>query len=150
MIVHDALGGRRIDLFIPFEAKVGDEVVRIATISFGPWKLDYTFGWKAGRWPSILKLMVALSEHKDEQIIRELREPDATRVLNAFMDLLPEDIRVDLRDGIIPVKPPEDEEEPVVQEPPADEPAIEEPPPMATDGIGLELDEQPQKTLRIA
>lgn len=114
MITLDKSGGRTIHLFIPFEYN-GKAVSQIA---LAPLRLGHVLRWNEGAWKTSIELMVELSG-VDEAVIRELRYPDADRVMEAFMALVTPQIREDITNGQIPLKqppawsdqPPPDEEE---------------------------------------
>lgn len=147
MIEDTKAGGRRVFLYLPYNG--------VEAITFGPWKLDHTLKWREGKFGSALALMVALSE-ETEATLRELREPDATRVLNALMDLVPAEIKEDMVAGTIPGQGIEarrdpDEEE-FVPEPPVVEDVVgdplehtDAPAPSDSNVLGFDLGEQKSK-----
>jgi hypothetical protein len=96
-VTHTKLGGRRIELYIPFEYN-GENV---DAISFGPWKLDYTLDWQAGKFTSFIGVMAMLAK-VDEKLIREVCEPDAARVIGAFIEMVPPEMREDIASGQMP------------------------------------------------
>ena len=99
MITHDKLGGRTVDLFIPFDHN-GKKVERIALAAF---RFGDTLRWTDGDFPTSLALLVELAG-VDETVIRSLRYPDADRVMEAFLAQLPADLRDDIANGRIPAK----------------------------------------------
>ena len=99
MIVMEENGGRTVKLFIPFEFN-GRKIDRI---SLAPMRFGHTLRWTAGDWKQSLDLLVELAG-VEEPIIRELRYPDADRVMEAFLAMLPPEIRQDIAEGNIPQK----------------------------------------------
>lgn len=87
-VTHDRKGGRRIELFLPFTF----EKKRIRSITFGPVRFDHMFKWKAGEIKDMVELMSVLSD-QPVALIRQIAFPDADRVLNVFIEMLPPDIR---------------------------------------------------------
>ena len=59
--------------------------------------------WAEGAWKSSFELMVELAGVEDA-VMRDLRYPDAERVMEVFLGMLPLDIRNDVVDGRIPEK----------------------------------------------
>jgi hypothetical protein len=99
MISMDKNGGRTIHLFIPFEHnKKKIESITLATPCFG-----HTLRWNDGDWPTSVALLVELAG-VEEAIIRSLRYPDADRVMEQFLSMLPPEIRNDIAENRIPVK----------------------------------------------
>jgi hypothetical protein len=117
MITDNKMGGRRVELFIPF--RVGDEDV--IAVTFGPWKMDYTLRWEKGEWVSLLAVMATVADVKEE-VLRELRSPDDERVISAFLGMVPPEVRNQVAQGMVPRRV---EEEPYegdeVYQPPAEE-----------------------------
>lgn len=95
--VHDRLGGRLIELLIPFEFQ-GRKIEQIA---LKPICFDHMLRWQQGAFQSSLALLVALSG-ENEATLRMVRYPDADRVLAAMMEMLPDAIRTDITNGVIP------------------------------------------------
>jgi hypothetical protein len=110
MIVHDKTGGRTVHLLIPFEV-MGK---KIESITFAPVRFGHTMRWGDGDWKTSLALLVELAG-VEEAVIRELRYPDADRVMEVFLGMLPADIREDVTNGRVPTKqePPPPPEAPV-------------------------------------
>lgn len=101
MITQTKKGGRRVDLFLPFS--VGDK--KITCIEFGPVTWGHTMDWQAGKYAKSIDLMLDLAQ-VDGEVLRGLMYPDVERVLTAFMDLLPNEIREDLAAGRVPGEVP--------------------------------------------
>jgi len=99
MITSDKLGGRTIQLYIPFEFNGK----KIESISLAPLRLGHVLGWNEGQWKNMIELLVALAG-VEESVIRELRYPDADRVVETFIGMLTPEIRTDIESGRIPVK----------------------------------------------
>jgi len=103
-IATDKLGGRTVHLFIPFEYNGK----RVDSITFSAFKFGHLMLWQDRRWQSMIELMTELAG-VDEAVLRELRYPDADRVMEAFMSNIPQEIRNDIVQGNVPLKrPPED------------------------------------------
>ena len=99
MIVHDKNGGRTVQLFIPFDYKGK----KIEAITFAPMRFGHTMRWAEGAWSASFGLLVELAG-VEEGVIRELRYPDADRVMEAFLSMMPPDVRSDISEGRIPQK----------------------------------------------
>jgi len=95
----DKLGGRTVHLFIPFEYNGK----KIDSITFGAFKFGHLLLWQDRHWPSMIGLMTELAG-VDEAVLRELRYPDADRVMEAFMANIPQEIRNDIATGNVPLK----------------------------------------------
>ena len=102
MIVHNKSGGRTIELFIPFDYNGKT----ITSITIAPLRLGHVIRWGEGAWKTMIGLLVDLAG-VDEAVIRELRYPDADRVMDAFMGLLTPEIRDDIVNNRIPQPLPE-------------------------------------------
>lgn len=90
-------GGRVIELFIPFETQGRKiEAITLKAVCF-----DHLLRWQRGQFQSSLALLVALSG-ESEAVIRMLRYPDADRVLEAMMGMLPDSMKNDIAGGVIP------------------------------------------------
>jgi hypothetical protein len=141
MITSNKLGGRTVELFIPFE-HAGK---RIDSITFGPFMLGHVLLWAEGHWASQFELMVELAG-VDEAVMRQLRYPDADRVMEAFFAVITPEIRNAIAEGRIPlpqepvtegeVKATNGSGQPIVSEPPM-------PPPLETHESAFDLSEEP-------
>ena len=109
MISMDRNGGRTVHLFIPFEFNGR----KIESIVLAPFRFGHSLRWSAGDWKEAVDLLVELAG-VDQAIIRELRYPDADRVMEAFLAAVTPEIRQDITDGRIPVK--QQREEPTAQD----------------------------------
>jgi hypothetical protein len=109
MITLDKTGGRTIQLYIPFEFNKR----KIETITLAPLRLGHVLRWNEGAWKTMIELLVELAG-VEEAVIRELRYPDADRVIDAFMALLTPEIRNDIVNGQIPLKAEDTDEAPRV------------------------------------
>lgn len=96
-VAYNRLGGRTIELLIPFEC-MGR---KIEAITLKPIVFDHVLRWQQGAFPSSLALLGALSG-ENESTLRMLRYPDVDRVLGAMMDMLPDGIRNDITSGVVP------------------------------------------------
>ncbi len=90
-------GGRQVRLYLPFSH--GGK--KITKITIGPSKLDHTMKWNAGQYASSIQLLCEMAG-ESEELIRQLRYPDAERVMAAFMANLPDVIRDHITSGTIP------------------------------------------------
>lgn len=88
MIINDKKGGRSIELFLPFD--IDGKTVEIIALS--PVTLDHTLRWKDGKFKNEIELLAELAG-VPEATIRQLRYPDVDRVMVAFFELLPMEIR---------------------------------------------------------
>lgn len=105
-------GGRRIELFVPFDF-IGE---RVEAIDIAPAKLDHLLKWQAGKYRTTLALLAELTGH-NEATLRQVTFPDADRMMAEFMVVLPEGIRADIQSGRIPVFDPDADPEPKVDVP---------------------------------
>jgi len=132
MIALDKSGGRRIELFIPFEY----EGMMVEVIEIGAPQFDHVIRWQEGEYKNALALLSAMSG-MTQLCLRKLRYPDAERVFAAFMDTLPDVIRADVQGGVAP-RAVEAGEEPSIS--PAQREAIERATPREDDdGGGFDL-----------
>jgi len=145
MISMDKGGGRTIHLFIPFEFK-GKTV---STIVLAPVCLGHTLRWAKGEFKDSNALLVELAG-VEEGIIRSVRYPDADRMMEAFISMLPPDIRQDVAAGNVPPKPFEDdppEEQPVATngsgEPIEDDGMMHQPGAPLPQEAGFDLSDEP-------
>ena len=130
MITDTKLGGRTIELFIPFHH--GGKLVERITLA--PFRYGDTLRWGEGDFQTSFALLAELAG-VDESVIREIRYPDANRVITAFISMLPQDIQEDIANGRIPVK-----------QTPA-EPAGETEEEIVTNGSGAPVDDAPHMPL---
>jgi len=98
MITNNKTGGRTIELFIPFELD-GKTVDRI---TLSPFRFGDMLRWTEGEFKNSFALLVEMSG-VSEGVIRNLRYPDADRMMEAFLAMLPNDLRDDIANGRIPV-----------------------------------------------
>lgn len=88
-------GARTVELFIPYEF----QGIRVEAISLGPYLFDHTLRWRKGAFEDMFAMMVELScnvtngKPMRADDLRQLRYPDADRVLDNFVELLPAEIR---------------------------------------------------------
>ena len=107
MISLDKTGGRTVHLFIPFE----HNGKKIESITLAPLRLGHVLRWNEGSWRTMTELLVELAG-VDEAVIRDLRYPDADRVVESFMALMTPELRDDISNGRIPVKAFPEEDRP--------------------------------------
>jgi hypothetical protein len=105
-IAIDKLGGRTVHLFIPFEYNGK----RVDTITFAAFKFGHLLLWQERHWPNMIALMTELAG-VDEAVLRELRYPDADRVMEAFMANIPQEVRDDIGGGMVPLMSRKEEPE---------------------------------------
>lgn len=106
MTRYHRLGGRTIELFVPIEHLGGKKITEIA---FGPIRFDHTLRWQEGQLSSVLTLMAEVSG-LDEVTLRQLAYPDADRVMEAFISMLPPEIRENLGGRVTPPPTPIDDQ----------------------------------------
>lgn len=99
MVHIDKLGGRTVELLIPFEWQGR----KIEEISFAPVRYDHSMRWSKGEYKSLNGLMAELAG-MSEETLRQIRHPDFDRVMTEFMIHLPEDIRAWTSRGEVPTK----------------------------------------------
>lgn len=97
-ITQDKKGGRIIELFIPFDDKGGKTIDRI---TLAPFTLNDTLLFQDGFFPTVVALLCSLSGLR-EQTIRQLRYPDADRVMVTMFQMLPQEIIARITEGNIP------------------------------------------------
>lgn len=97
-------GSRTVQLYAPFEFTGRS----IDAITIGPIKLDHILRFRSGQIGTLIALLAETTGHA-EVLLRELRYPDADRVLTAFMAMLPNDIREDIIAGRVMVHQPGNE-----------------------------------------
>jgi hypothetical protein len=132
MVALDKSGGRRIELFIPFDY----EGKMVEAVEIGAPQFDHVIRWQQGEYKNAVALLSAMSG-MTQVCLRKLRYPDAERVFAAFMDMLPDVIRADVQAGVAP-RGAEPAEEPNVW--PAQREAIERATPREDDdGGGFDL-----------
>ena len=132
-------GSRVVRLYLPFDhAKHKIDRITIKAI-----KLDHVMRWQAGEFRSAIQFLAHLTGMQ-EIVLRQLRYPDAERVLAVFFQMLPQDISTQIASGEIPPAPQRDQDwdaPPITAQPPVT-------PPPATvllppeDNGGLDLGER--------
>jgi hypothetical protein len=137
-IAIDKLGGRSIHLLIPFEYNGK----RVDTITFGPFKFGHLLLWQDRHWESMIALMTELAG-VDEAVLRELRYPDADRVMEVFMSHLPEEVRDDIGQGAVPLMMRKVEPEPEEAEAPLDDEIPQGPGVPMPDDAGFDMSDEP-------
>jgi hypothetical protein len=104
MITMNKMGGRTIELYIPFEYQGR----KIESITLAPYCLDHTLLWNEAKWTGMMGLLCSLSG-QDEHVIRQLRQVDAERVSEAFLAMIAPEVRNDIATGHIPQARPTEE-----------------------------------------
>lgn len=94
MVTIDKMGGRTIEFYIPFEW-MGKKHERI---SFSPFNLGHVEKWRQGYYKGIKHMMSELSGISEE-VITQIKYPDADRVMTEFFMLVPDDLKPVLKDG---------------------------------------------------
>lgn len=142
MITINKAGGRTVELFIPFEFNGK----KIDSIVLAPFRLGHVLLWNEGHWKSQFDLMVELAG-VDASVLRELRYPDADRVMEAFFAVITPEIRNDIAEGRIPQK---QEAMPVEEAPKATNgsgqpipPGVPIPPEFSEPEAGFDMSEEP-------
>jgi hypothetical protein len=102
MITQNKMGGRTVELYIPFDFNGK----RIDSISFGALRFGHVLRWNAGEYKTMMDLMVEMSG-VEINVIRELRYPDTERVVETFMSMMTPELRDNIANGQVPVKPEE-------------------------------------------
>jgi hypothetical protein len=102
MITHNKTGGRTVELYIPFDFNGK----RIDSITFSALRFGHVLRWSAGEYKTMMDLMVEMSG-VEVNVIRELRYPDAERVVETFLSLMTPELRDNIATGQVPVKPEE-------------------------------------------
>jgi hypothetical protein len=100
VIIKDKMGGRRVELFIPFD----HNGQRIEAVSIGPFLLDHTLRWDAGKFKSAIHLLATLCEC-EESLLGQLRYPDVDRVFQTFYEMVPATVRSHMERGEVPLPP---------------------------------------------
>ena len=75
----------------------------VTQIVLSPFRYGNSLRWGEGDFKTSFHLLTELAG-VDPAVLRDLRYPDADRVIEAFFSMLPQDIKTDLADGRIPVK----------------------------------------------
>lgn len=103
-------GARVVELLMPFEYK-GQ---RFDSIVIGPIVLDNTMRWKRAEYKEWFDMMVEVSTVNGRpiqpELLRQLRYPDADRVIENFFQLLPSEIKQTIADGLWPQQVTREEE----------------------------------------
>jgi hypothetical protein len=135
MIEDGEDGSRVVRLYIPFEFNKK----RVDRIAIKAVQLDHVLRWQAGEFRGALPLLASLTGLQ-EMCLRQLRYPDADRVLTAFFQMLPPEIANQVAAGEVPLPVQRGEEgwgEPVPAPSPAPQEAASPPP--ADDAGGLDI-----------
>lgn len=99
-------GDRVIELLMPFNDLPSGQLVE--EIRIGPITLGHTLRWKEAKYKDWFELMVETSvinnKPADPDTFRQLRYPDADRVIENFIEILPQDIKAAVMGGMWPTK----------------------------------------------
>jgi hypothetical protein len=87
-------GGRRVELFLPFES-LG---ITVEAVELRPVLLDDQLRWQEGHFKTPLALLADICG-LPETAVRQLRFPDADRVMREFMFHLPDLVSDDITNG---------------------------------------------------
>lgn len=88
-------GVRTVELFIPYEF----QGIKVEAVSIGPLTLDHTQRWKQGAFADWFALLTEMAVNATTgkpmraDDLRQLRYPDADRVIDNFGELLPVEIK---------------------------------------------------------
>lgn len=99
-------GGRIVELLVPYEF----QGVKYEAIGIAPCLLDHTLRWREGLFKEWFTLLVELAHDSKTgkpmraDDLRQLRYPDADRVIETFMDMLPEEIKQAVRENYWPTR----------------------------------------------
>lgn len=97
MITHTRRGGRRIELFVPFEWNG----ITVRHIDIGPCRLDHLLRWQQGEFTTALALLADMAD-TSEEFLRQLCYPDTDRVISAYIDMVPPPIQSDIGNNLVP------------------------------------------------
>jgi hypothetical protein len=102
-VVYQRTGGRRIELYVPFVAKLANNKTQnVDAIDIGPVTGDHVEFFMNGLYSNSYAMLAALCGHADDRILKQMRFPDTQRVMAAFMDMVPDFIAALIQAGKIP------------------------------------------------
>jgi hypothetical protein len=93
-VEETANGGRRVYFYV-LQRLTGREV---SNVTIKPCQLDHLMRWRDGQIESSLSLLAQLTGLSELEL-RQITFPDAERLLNAFLEVLPSTIRDDIESG---------------------------------------------------
>lgn len=96
-VIYQAKGGRTVMLFAPFTFQGR----RITRVDFAPPRLEHTLRWQAGQIETSLSLMSELSG-LEEEVLKQIRYPDVNVMVEAFVSMLPPEIRDNMSRAEVP------------------------------------------------
>lgn len=96
-VTQDKRGGRVIELYIPFEVSGK----KIDTVTLAPFEYGHVVRWQQGYYKGQSALLGELSG-LDEVVLYKIRYPDIDRVLMAFFEMMPAEIRDNMLNGRVP------------------------------------------------
>ena len=94
-------GARVVRLYLPFEFNKK----KIDRVTIKAVQLDHVMRWQAGEFNRALSFLASLTGMQ-ETCLRMLRYPDADRVIAAFLEMLPAEIRNQVAAGEVPLPAP--------------------------------------------
>jgi hypothetical protein len=95
-------GSRTIDLFTPFDWWDDQQKpVKVRRVTIAPISLDQSIRWSEGGFKNAVELLSEMIGWPVEQT-RQLRYPDVDRVFEQFLIMVPESVRADVAEGIVP------------------------------------------------
>ena len=94
-------GARVIELYVPFMH--GEQ--RIEAITIKPFTFELSLRWREGKISNSLELLYEMAA-EGKEALGLVRYPDMDRVMMAFTESLPADIRENIADGVIPTTAP--------------------------------------------
>jgi hypothetical protein len=99
-------GARIVELFMPFEY-MG---MQVNDVALGPITLDHTLRYNKAEFKSWFEFMVEVSSVNNKpvtaELLRQLRYPDADRVVMNFIEILPTEIKTSVAQGMWPTREP--------------------------------------------
>jgi len=92
-------GARVVELLMPFDWRG----MKVEAITLGPIVFDHTLKWKKGEYKEWFDFMVELTSVNGKpalpDLLRQLRYPDADRVFENFVQILPIEMKQVMNDG---------------------------------------------------
>lgn len=90
-------GSRTVELYIPFD----HDGSRVEEVTLGPFTLGHSKRWDAGEFANSFDFLVALCP-AGAGVLDNLRYPDVDRVYQEFVALVPQRIREQFVEGVVP------------------------------------------------
>ena len=99
-------GARVVELFMPFQFNG----VQVDAVALGPITMNHTLRYNNAEYPTWFAFLVAVAyvnnKPVSDELLRELRYPDADRVIQNFIEILPPEIRESVIAGVWPTREP--------------------------------------------